>query len=336
MIISDQTIDYKDKIEAAYNARISALLNMMPSYCASYEKAIQSKNKIKTRMEYLQDIHNFFMFIISTNPNIESAKDITATYLENLKEEDFENYLEWLTYYKFNEKNEAEKHKRNSAASKKRKLMALRSLFNYLYSNKITALNPAINIEVPKIKAKKDSEYFTLNPAGRIKILETIESQYKNAINTLEGKDKEKRSSREIKKPYLILRDRAIVYLFLGTGLRVSELCALNCADILLSDKNNIIIKTTDDKTKSPTSLCPESETVDALLYYLNYARDYLEPDSDNFDALFISSRHKRITPRAVELMIKSYANKALGINNNINPKTLRATYNLENQPCPQ
>ena len=68
-------------------------------------------------------------------------------------------------------------------------------------------------------------------------------------------------------------------------------------------------------------------EVMGILLDYITTARDQIGADEENYDALFLSSLHRRMTPRAVELMVKEYADKALGTDNNIHPHTLRATF---------
>ena len=104
MIISNQTIEYKDKLADQYNSKINSLLRQMPSYCSDYEKYARNKNNLKTRMEYLSDIYNFFRYLVNNNPSIDSMANISTDLLEKLNGFDFDDYLAWLSNYKFDDK----------------------------------------------------------------------------------------------------------------------------------------------------------------------------------------------------------------------------------------
>ncbi|HEY4473658.1 MAG TPA: site-specific tyrosine recombinase/integron integrase [Candidatus Paceibacterota bacterium] len=122
------------------------------------------------------------------------------------------------------------------------------------------------------------------------------------------------------------LRDRAIVELLFSTGLRVSELCALN-SDIDLT-RDEFSVRGKGDKVRV-VFLSPSAKT--ALFAYLKARKDMEEP-------LFVSygrggSAGGRLTPRSIELLVKFYATKA-GITKKVTPHGLRhsfATDLLEN-----
>ena len=54
---------------------------------------------------------------------------------------------------------------------------------------------------------------------------------------------------------------------------------------------------------------------MDILKYYINVARENIGANEDNYDALFLSALHRRMTPRAIELMVKEYADKDTAMN---------------------
>ena len=132
----------------------------------------------------------------------------------------------------------------------------------------------------------------------------------------------------KMRKTCFAIRDKAIVAVLLGTGLRVSELCAINCSNIAHQlGIINVYRKGDDDSKETTDQVYIQENVMKILLDYITVARDQIGADEDNYDALFLSSLHKRITPRAIELMVKEYADKALGKDNNIHPHTLRATF---------
>lgn len=122
------------------------------------------------------------------------------------------------------------------------------------------------------------------------------------------------------------LRDRAIMEMFFSTGLRVSELCALD-TDLDLS-RDELSVRGKGDKVRV-VFLSPTAKTAVSL---------YLKARKDMSEALFVRySKGKnipsRLTPRSIENIIKMCAIKA-GITKKVTPHVIRhsfATDLLEN-----
>lgn len=122
------------------------------------------------------------------------------------------------------------------------------------------------------------------------------------------------------------LRDRAMLELLFSTGLRVSELCSLD-NDIDLS-RDELSIRGKGEKVRV-VFLSPTAK--DAV-------RAYLKARKDIEEALFVnygrgSAKVGRLTPRAVEQIVKRYAIHA-GITKKVTPHVIRhsfATDLLEN-----
>lgn len=331
MLVTNQTIDFKEKQKARYQSQINSYLKELPSYCTQYENFIRNRNTIHTRYEYIFDIYNFFRYLVTKNPLFSSVKDISLENLQNLNGFDFDDYLSWLSNYKYDDNDETENYKSNTAASKKRKMMAIKSLFHFLYVRDMITCNPTEKAILPKVKAKKRAAIRVLEEDEYELFLKAVDQEYKDAIKKIEQTSEEKLNTRDKLKPYMALRDKAIIYLFLGTGLRVSELCSINCSDIVF-DMNylNVIRKGDSDDDSAYHRVYFSDEVKEILVKYIDMARDNLLPDEDNYDALFISSKRSRMTPRAIEMMVKQYANKSLGTNNGITPHKLRATFGTE------
>jgi integrase/recombinase XerD len=101
------------------------------------------------------------------------------------------------------------------------------------------------------------------------------------------------------------LRNIAIVYVLLHTGIRVSELCRLNRSDIDLI-KNELIIQKNERERLIPLS-------TDTRVHLQNYLQSHTSKD-----AIFITNAGDRITERAVQYMLKKY---------HVNPNKLRHTF---------
>jgi site-specific recombinase XerD len=117
------------------------------------------------------------------------------------------------------------------------------------------------------------------------------------------------------------LRDRAILYLLLSTGLRVSELCALN-ADIDLT-REELSVRGKGEKVRVVFLSQDARAAVDA----------YLRARMDMDEALFVNIGRRvsetgeaRLTPRSVQRIIKYYATKA-GITSKVTPHVIRHAF---------
>ena len=103
------------------------------------------------------------------------------------------------------------------------------------------------------------------------------------------------------------LRDRAILELLFSTGLRISELCALNRYSFLEAKNGEISIRGKGGKIR----VVFISESAKQAV------KNYLEKRTDTEEALFF------LTPRSVERMIKQRAIEA-GISKKVTPHVIR------------
>jgi integrase/recombinase XerD len=111
-------------------------------------------------------------------------------------------------------------------------------------------------------------------------------------------------------------RDHAILTIMAYTGLRVSEVCQLDCEEINLVERTLTVVSGKGDKDRMVVFAQP---TAVALRRWIE-ARD--EGDTD---ALFLNRRGNRLTPRSLQRIVKRYANDA-GIRKVVTPHVLRHT----------
>ena len=131
--------------------------------------------------------------------------------------------------------------KKNSNATRARKLAAAKSFFNYLVENEGLKANPAASIRSPKIPQK---EVVYLTDEESVRLLQTIAH-------------KARRQVRE--------RDIAMVLLFMHAGLRASELVNLKLEHVDLESQQIKIMR----KGNKEQYLHINKETVNALANYL-------------------------------------------------------------------
>jgi integrase/recombinase XerD len=104
-------------------------------------------------------------------------------------------------------------------------------------------------------------------------------------------------------------RDFAIIMMLLGTGIRVSELCALNRSDIEISERKGTARIRGKGNKERYVNLNAEVRRALKL---------YLDSRTDEQEALFLSNRNKRISVRSVQVICNKYG---------VHPHALRHTF---------
>ena len=247
----------------------------------NYLKSIRGLSPT-TIKEYSYDLEVFFEYQIirklyygdkqsfknDFNP-LNTNKVINADFLESLNITDFYSYLSYLD----NEKDD-------NPTTRSRKISALRSFYNYLHQEiEVIDKNVTVKLKNPKI-SKRQPVYLTLDETERLL----------NVINTE-------------KNDFLRARDLAIVFTFLTTGMRLSELVSINVSDIE-KDHFKIVGKGNKERTIYLTE-----NALKLIHHYLRVRKEYL--NELYLDALFISTRKQRISNRAVQSTIEKYLRKA-------------------------
>lgn len=126
----------------------------------------------------------------------------------------------------------------------------------------------------------------------------------------------------------LALRDRAILEVLYGCGLRVSECSGLNLVDCAFEDGYLRVVGKGDKERISPISGC----ALEALVAYLENGRpELVKPYARVTSAVFLNARGGRLTRQSIHKVV---AKAGMGIHvKNLHPHTLRhsfATHMLE------
>lgn len=281
--------------------KVSQILANLPSYCFDYFIFMENYSTCLTRLNYANDLMIFYTYL-SKYVFSKEIKLISVDDLDILTSQDIERYMNYLNYYEYNGETRT-----NSQTGKARKLSTLRSFFKYFFNKNLLKSNVTAKVDTPKIRTK---EIIRLDVDEVVKIINEAENQ-----TSLSPKQRSLKSSTSI-------RDTAILTLLLGTGIRVSECVGLNVEDI---DFNNNAFKVT-RKGGNQVVLYFSDEVSESLRTWLNKRALMLESVERDENALFISLQKKRICVRAVEKLVKKYAQIAAPLKK-ITPHKLRSTY---------
>lgn len=303
LYILDKKTNYHDELNKKNITHLREILDTLPPFCGQYFRGIQEYTSSRTRVAYAYDIRVFFEYMHENNPVFKrmKIKDYPLSMLDQITRLDIEEYLEYCSYYI-----KDGKEYMNDERGKARKLASLRSFYNYFFRNELIEKNPAALVPMPKLHEK---EIVRLDADEVAILLDNVESGQKLTKQQLHYHEKTK------------VRDVALLTLLLGTGIRVSECVGLDIQDI--DFKNNGLKIRRKGGYEAVVYFGEEVET--ALLDYLEQ-RESIIPVEGNEDALFLSMQNKRISVRAVELLVKKYASSVTNLKK-ITPHKLRSTY---------
>lgn len=188
--------------------------------------------------------------------------------------------------------------KRNKAYSPRslhRKICSLKSFFKFLNKEGYIRSNPAEHIESPKIPKSLPK---TISVEEVFKLLSTPIS----------------------------LRDKVILYLLYGTGMRVSELSGLNLDDLDIKNRIIHIVSGKGNKDR----IVPLPDLIIPILEEYIAARK----NDENDPALILNRSNHRLTSRSIQRIVKKYKEEAGLQNKKLTPHMLRhafATHLLSN-----
>ena len=188
-----------------------------------------------------------------------------------------------------------------------RRLATLRSFFKFACGQDLIAENPAEDIENPKLDKKIPA------PLSYDQVLELFNQPDESTL--------------------LGFRDRVILELFYSSGLRVSELVALNREDF---DADNLLLLVR-GKGKKERIVPITKNACEWICRYLDHAERYVEVNGHRAQlderAIFLNREGTRLSPRSVDRKFDKYMVMS-GLAGKATPHTIRhtiATHWLEN-----
>lgn len=280
--------------------RAEEILPFLPPFCKEFFIGIENVTSPLTRLNYAVDLRIFFDYL-SKKVLCKPVQEMTLSDLDKITASDIEQFLSYLSHYKHLNKELSCNEK-----AKQRKLSSVRSLFKYFFNKDKILANTAAKVITPKLH---DKEIIRLDVNEISALIDEAESG--------DGLSNRQRAYHENTK----IRDVAIITLFLGTGIRISELVGLD-VDHIFFDTNSFIVTR---KGGNRTILYFTDEVRYALLNWMEYRAEIKHLDK-NEKALFLSLRNKRISVRTVQILVEKYA-KVVSPLKKITPHKLRSTF---------
>ena len=186
----------------------------------------------------------------------------------------------------------------HAPTSRARRLASIMSFYKYLVRQKLLPGSPAKLVKSPKLPRSLPK----VLPVDEVFAILDMPSQ----------------------KTVLGLRDRAILEILYGGGLRISELCGLNLLDV---DRSGRIIRVMGKGRKE--RLCPvNAQSIRALEAYLARRGELLAVPREGQDteAVFLNYRGGRLTPRSIARHLDTYVVQC-ALQRKVSPHALRHSF---------
>lgn len=314
-------------------------LKKLPSYVTDYYEDKKNSFSINTLLRYIYHYDMFFNWLISDKiVDVALAKDVPLDELDSLKKSVVKTYFDKLT-----DENIATETKQQYKVYETRKdsslngaKTALRSLFKYLVSeaehdngDSYIERNVMEKFPLKRIKVSPASRAAALNG----KILK--EPQIKGFIDYILHGYQDSISDNH-RKLAAFLRDKerdfAIISLFLGSGIRLSELVSLEVANIDFKNSRIAIIR----KGGNHESVAITIDSLLAIEHYL-IIRNTRYKGAEYSPFLFVSNHGgiKNLSIRAIQNTVNKYTQAYLQSNsdfknqNGLSPHKLRHSFSL-------
>lgn len=268
------------EIEA--KAKMEKKLSKLPNIFTAFYNWMDARDKTYTTMNnYINHVVDFMKFYTKGEPE--------EDFYSNVTDEDIESYMTYI--------------KRKSARGKDTEVgddiraarwSSLNTFYKFLMQKKYIKENPMAQTERPKIRTQHNVTYMTQKEIQSV--FDRIE---------MEG------------RPMTKNRDRCIIALGLGTGLRVSAIVNINVEDIDFKTNTIRVI----EKGRKVREISFSNHLRKSLLVWLNDRARFF--GGGETGPLFISQKKNRMSVDSVQGVVKKYTSH---LDKHITPHKLRSS----------
>lgn len=192
-----------------------------------------------------------------------------------------------------------EEQRRLSRRTLRNHVSGIRMFFKFCMERKLAERNPFLGLTLPKV-AKTLPKFLTERQA------DLLLSQPIHLIET------------DALEPFLAWRDRIVLEILYGGGVRVSELVGLNYGDL---DLRRATARVTGKGNKQ--RLCPIGENA---VHCVRHFRSEFAQDASINAPLIVNRTGTRLSVRSVQTLLKKYLRMA-GLPDDLTPHKLRHSY---------
>lgn len=283
---------YKEEKNKSLNFAIKKKIDeTFPKFIAGY---FMTLNSPETKRGNIPHIKSALEYLVSEKiVNRENTKDITPNDLQEVKYTDIIGYLDGLSMAK------------SSICTRK---AVLGSFWQYLQNNGYTSRNIIKLIPASRYKATRRNK--------KIEIKIPTEEQI-NKMKERFGNDTD---------DYLSFKNRVILELLLGSGIRAEELIGLDMDDIEVEAGYpyiSVLGKGYQDADEKAVVYITEKSR-DFLKLFLEVRKEYAEKCGYDGKALFISKNGRRLSQSALSDIIRTASD------NEVTPHMLRHYYGTQ------
>lgn len=277
-----------------------SLLDSLPEFCNNLFVGRKNERVLNTRLGYARDLKQFFDFLMDTHPYFcdMKVKDIKPSDMSAVKAEDLDKFIEIYS----------EDHAVKTIARMKSSISAM---YSYLINTlQAVQYNPALGSQKIKIPEKDFVIYLTIEEQERL--IQTI--RYGTGLS-----DREKKwHGRYVK------RDLAMIFLFLDTGLRVSELQGIDNKDFDLSECSVIVAR----KGGSINKVFFSDEAAEYIIDYMEEKKANFPLFNGDSDPFIITEKGERLSVRQIQNIVPKYVSAAIPEKaGSITPHKLRSSF---------
>ena len=268
--------------EIAAKAKMEKKLSKLPNIFTAFYNWMDARDKTYTTMNnYINHVVDFMKFYTKGEPD--------EDFYSNVTDEDIESYMTYI--------------KRKSARGKDTEVgddiraarwSSLNTFYKFLMQKKYIKENPMAQTERPKIRTQHNVTYMTQKEIQSV--FDRIE---------MEG------------RPMTKNRDRCIIALGLGTGLRVSAIVNINVEDIDFKTNTIRVI----EKGRKVREISFSNHLRKSLLVWLNDRARFF--GGGETGPLFISQKKNRMSVDSVQGVVKKYTSH---LDKHITPHKLRSS----------
>ena len=304
----------KENTPKSNNEKFIEFVESLPEFTHNYFYYGISNKAILTKLSYVRDIIYFFEFAINSYEYFpeKDLRDISLEDIAMITPLDIDKFLSWMDDQQLSDKTRA------------RRKSSISVLFNYLINTeRKLSFNPVAGAQ--KIEIEQSDFVIYLNRSEQEQLLNCIQSGIGLTDRQLLYHEKYK------------LRDLAIIFLFLDTGLRISELHALNIKDIVIFEDNFnpdnnecylIALRKGRKKSKTASKVYFSDESKQYIQNYLESRELKGEKFTDN-TPLFTTLEGDRLSIREIQQMLKKYVKASIG-RTDISVHKLRSSFAME------